>query len=484
MTDALARAAAGCLLPSFRGTVAPDWVLRLAESGVGGFVLFATNVRDGEQVRLLTKRLRAAGERPLVALDEEGGDVTRLFAHEGSPYPGALALGRVDDVGLTRRIGAAIARELRAVGVDLNLAPVADVSSNPRNPVIGARAFGSTPDHVARHVEAFVSGHQEAGVAACVKHFPGHGDVALDSHLQLPTSDLDAEALEAGPLVPFRAALDAGARAVMTAHVLLPAVDDAPATLSARILGGLLRQRLGFQGTIVSDALDMRAISAGIGVEEGAVQSLAAGADALCLGPEIDEAGIERVRQAIVAAVHAGRLDEARVREAAAHVRATTRNLPAVGGAPDRALGRRVAASALLVEGDAPSLHAPVTVVDLRPAWNIAAGPSPFTLSDALGSRLGTVRSIVLDADGAAPEVPSGEGSLVVVLRDAGRFEWQQARCAALVAAQPDAVVVETGVPGWRPDAAATFVTTFGAGRASLEAAAEALASASVGGAA
>src|SRR5262249_32215160 len=152
----------------------------------------------------------------IVAVDEEGGDVTRLFAGAGSPYPGPVALGHLDDVELTRRVALAIGAELRAAGVNLNLAPVADVNSNPRNPVIGIRAFGPDPERVAAHVAAFVEGQQAAGVAACAKHFPGHGDTAVDSHLALPTTDVEAAGLEGGPLVPFRAAIAAGTQAIMT----------------------------------------------------------------------------------------------------------------------------------------------------------------------------------------------------------------------------------------------------------------------------
>ncbi len=280
-------------------------------------------------------------------------------------------------------------------------------------------------------------------------------------------------------LPPFRAGIAAGARAVMTAHLVVPPTTDVPA-ISRRILTGVLREQLGFTGVIVSDGLDMRAIST-VGVSRGPCCRWPPGRTLSAWGPRSTRPDRARADQAIVGAVRDGRLPEARVHEAAARVRATALDLPAGSGAPDRALGRRAAAAALLVEGDAPALRAPVTVVDLRPAWNIAAGPSPFTLADALRPLLGEVRAIVLDSAGTGPDVPADGGSLVVVMRDAGRFEWQQACCAALVAARADAVVVETGLPGWRPAGSGTFVTTFGAGRASLEAAAAALVSTSVG---
>ena len=212
MSGEVERWAAGCLLASFPGHQAPDWIRRWLVRGLGGVVLFGDNVRDGEQVAEMTGVLR--GEHPdlVVAIDEEGGDVTRLEAASGSSYPGNLALGFVDDVELTRSVAGAIAGELRAAGVTLNLAPVADVNSNPRNPVIGVRSFGSQPELVARHVAAFVTGTQERGVAACAKHFPGHGDTALDSHLELPLVDDDQNTLVAGPLLPFRGRRRGGSR--------------------------------------------------------------------------------------------------------------------------------------------------------------------------------------------------------------------------------------------------------------------------------
>ena len=173
-------------MPGFAGLELPAWVRRRLSEGMGGVVLFARNIRDREQLAELTGAVRVERPDALIAIDEEGGDVTRLEADTGSSYPGNRALGVVDDVVLTERVAASIGAELRAVGVNLDFAPVADVASNPDNPVIGVRSFGAEPKLVARHVAAFVTGLQAAGVAACAKHFPGHGATAEDSHLQLP----------------------------------------------------------------------------------------------------------------------------------------------------------------------------------------------------------------------------------------------------------------------------------------------------------
>src|SRR4051794_23901293 len=233
-------AAAACLFPGFDGLTAPDWVRR---GGFRGVVLFARNIRDPDQLADLTASLPGL----LVAVDEEGGDVTRLEVAEGSSFPGNLALGAADDVALTRRVAAALGGELAAVGVNFDLAPVADVIVDPANPIVGVRSFGSDAALVSRHVAAFVEGLQSVGVTACAKHFPGHGESLADSHLELPSVETDRETLYTRALPPFRAAVEAGVRAVMTAHVRFAALDDEPATLSAKVIG-LLRSELGFDG--------------------------------------------------------------------------------------------------------------------------------------------------------------------------------------------------------------------------------------------
>jgi beta-N-acetylhexosaminidase len=198
MTVELRRLAAACIFPGFPGYEPTDWVRRWIADGLGGVVLFGWNVSDAEQVAALSAALRAERPELLVSTDEEGGDVTRLEVASGSSYPGNLALGVVDDVSLTEAVGAAIGSDLAAAGINLDLAPVADVNTNPRNPVIGVRSFGADPELVARHVLAFVRGLQRCRVAACAKHFPGHGDTEQDSHLGLPTAHGDLTAALAG----------------------------------------------------------------------------------------------------------------------------------------------------------------------------------------------------------------------------------------------------------------------------------------------
>jgi beta-N-acetylhexosaminidase len=479
MRGELERRAATCLLASFPGRRAPDWVRRWVERGLGGVVLFADNVRDGEQVAALSGALRAERPELVVAIDEEGGDVTRLEARSGSSYPGNLALGSVDDVELTRAVAGAIADELRAAGVTLNLAPVADVNSNPQNPVIGVRSFGSDPELVARHVTAFVRGTQERSVAACAKHFPGHGDTAADSHLELPVVDDGRDELLAGPLVPFRAAVEAGVSAVMTAHIVARGLDGAPATLSHAAVTDLLRGELGFAGMVVSDALEMRAISGTVGVEEGAVRAVAAGVDALCLGHDVNADLVERVHGALVAAVDSGRLPPERLADAADAVTRVGRfGTDAVPSrAPDGEIGAVAARRAVRARGDVALDGSPL-VVELEPAPMVAAGPHAHGLGNEISARRPGSEVLALNE---APRdnrrlVRSAEGRpLVLVLRDAARHRWQQAVASRVIELRPDAVVVETGLPGWLPSGATAYVETCGAGRVNIEAAADLL---------
>ncbi|MYQ44451.1 glycoside hydrolase family 3 protein, partial [Streptomyces sp. SID4985] len=322
-SDTLTRDALTVLQPGFTGTTAPDWLLRRLGEGLASVGLFGRNITSPEQLSALTAQLRTERPDVLVAIDEEGGDVTRLEARTGSSFPGNHALGAVDDVELTRAVARELGRRLADCGVHLNWAPSADVNSNPANPVIGVRSFGADTDLVARHAAAYVSGLQSAGVAACTKHFPGHGDTAVDSHHALPRIDVDADTLDRRDLAPFRAAIEAGTRAVMSAHILVPALDpDRPATLSRPILTGLLRGELGYEGLIVTDGMEMRAISGTYGIERGSVLAIAAGADAICVGGGLaDDETVRRLRDALVGAVRSGELAEERLGDAARRVR-------------------------------------------------------------------------------------------------------------------------------------------------------------------
>jgi beta-N-acetylhexosaminidase len=459
------------------GTEPPDWILRRAAAGLGGVCLYARNVTSPEQLAALTARLHGENPGLIISIDEEGGDVTRLEAATGSSYPGNLALGAVDDVELTRAVAHSMGAELAAAGIDLDLAPVADVNSNPINPVIGVRAFGSRPQPVARQTSAWITGLQEAGVAACAKHFPGHGDTSLDSHLDLPVVDEDPHQ---GALEPFRAAIAAGVQAVMSAHIVVPTIDSVPATISAKIMTGLLRDELGFDGLVVSDGLEMRAIAGGVGIVDGTVLALAAGCDLLCIGGGLAGEDIaQELREAIATAVRSGRVSEARLLDAAARVdrMALWRSKQSASLPADPDIGLAAARRAVLVEGSVRIGHNPV-VVQLRATPSQAAGVVPWGVAGPL-SRLGAqVTAIELDR---APENLDGilqaatGRSLVLVVKNLHRHPWMAALTDDLLAKRPDAVTVEMGLPACRPAGAAAYIATHGAARVCGIAAAELL---------
>jgi beta-N-acetylhexosaminidase len=273
-------------IPGPRLDVATRRALELL--GPGGVVLFARNIEDVAQLRELTAALHALPSRPLVAIDHEGGRVTRL----GPPltqFPAAAAVGR-SGTEATYAVGRAMGLELASLGIDVDYAPVLDVDSNPANPVIGDRAFSSDPTAAAALGLAFMRGLQSAGIRPCGKHFPGHGNTDRDSHLEQPIVRRDRAALDAVELLPFRAAIAAAIPLLMTAHVLYPALDpDNPATLSPLILGGLLRRELGFGGVVVSDDLAMRAISDRMPVADAAVAALRAGVDCVLVCHDLEE---------------------------------------------------------------------------------------------------------------------------------------------------------------------------------------------------
>ena len=488
--SSLARLADAVLLPPFPGNAAPRWVLRALERGLAGVTLFGPNVATAEQLAALTRTLRMAGSEPLLAMDEEGGDVTRLAHSAGSPYPGNAALGAVDDVQLTQQVYQALGTDLAGAGINLDLAPVVDVRTAAGNPVIGTRAFGDQTALVSRHAAAAVTGLQSAGVAACAKHFPGHGSTRQDTHRVLATVEGGIGQVRFRDLPPFAAAIAAGVASVMPGHLRVPGLTgDQAASQSAAALNGLLRGELGFTGVIISDALEMRAVSLRDGIPGAAVRAAAAGVDLLCLGRDLAEEGYLAVRDAITAAVRDGSLPEKRLADAAARVAALRSSLaagalpgrPAAGqgrdAPPDREVGLAAARRALRLTGTLPAVTDPV-VIEVEPAGNIAAGRVPWGLGPWLPG--GSVIRLAA-APGEAPAraiaaalAGAAGRSLIVVVRNAHRNAAAQARVSGVISQRPDVIVVEMGLPVWQPPARA-YLATYGASRTSGQAAAELL---------
>jgi beta-N-acetylhexosaminidase len=340
-------------------------------------ILFARNVEDAASTRALVDAAGAALSGtlpPLVAVDQEGGRVARL-RRGATGVPAMMAVAAGGDLGRAERIGAAIAHDLRRAGANVALAPVVDLATYPENTVIGARSFGDDPERVAAYGVALVRGLQGAGVAATLKHFPGHGATRDDSHLGLPRVESSAAVLRARDLVPFAAGIAAGARCVLSAHVVVTAFDaERPATLSPRILTDLLRGELGFDGVCFTDCLEMEAIAGSVGSARGAALALAAGADCVLIGHTLDVARAARAE--IVAAVARGELPEGRLREAARRVDALRAALPAAlpfedePPQGDRELALEVARAAVTLVRGTLRLgdRRPVTVVSFEGA--------------------------------------------------------------------------------------------------------------------
>jgi beta-N-acetylhexosaminidase len=389
---------AATLQPGFVGAHLPVWLERAHAGGLVSVCLYGDNVTDAAGLAVLCAALHDRMPGVLLAVDEEGGDVTRLHYPAGSPAVGNAVLGRLDDESTTRDAAAAIGEELTAYGIGLDLAPVVDVNSSPDNPVIGVRSFGAEPDAVGRHGAAWVEGLQSSGVLACAKHFPGHGDTVVDSHHGLPRLDVPLDVLRARELAPFRAAVAAGVASVMTSHIVVEALDpERPATFSPVVLA-VLRDELRFTGVIVSDALDMAGASAETGIPDAAVRALAAGVDLLCLGSRTTEDRFAGVHAAILDAVGSGRLARDRVAQAADRVRAlaarsatpSERGPVAPAQPPRQVLPTELVARAFRVTDEARrwiSRPGPLCVVQVDSVANLAVGRvawGPAALGEAV----------------------------------------------------------------------------------------------------
>ena len=485
---ALEQLADAILIPPFAGTIAPRWVLDALRRGLAGVTLFAPNMAAGpEALTALTRTLRGAAPDVLVAADEEGGDVTRVWYDTGSPYPGNAALGAVDDVALTQRVHAAIGADLAALGINLDLAPCLDVLAAPENPVIGTRSFGASPSLVARHGAAAVRGQQSAGIAACAKHFPGHGATLLDSHEEVAVVPDGLAVVTGRDLPPFRSAVAAGVLAVMPGHLRVAGLTGSlPASLSAAAIA-LLRSSLGFDGVVVSDALEMRAVADPFGLPGAAVRAVAAGNDLLCLGRDVPEDGYLAVRAAIAHAVGAGELPESRLAEAASRVaglRSSVGPTRADRSARHGGIGLAAARRALRLTGSLgiePEPRDPV-VVEVEPVVNMAAGDARWGLDAWVPA--GSLRRVAAAPDPAtttstatgALKAAAGR-SLILVVRDAHRSPATRSLVTAILAERPDTILVEMGLPYWQPPAGSyqAYLATFGASRANAQAAAELL---------
>jgi beta-N-acetylhexosaminidase len=463
---ALARGVIGVGFPGTTADTAPLDALRAF--GPGALILFARNVGTPGELRDLVGSLReTASPPPLITVDQEGGRVERI-QHGVAALPSAMAVGATGDVALAEKLGTLLGRDLARLGINVDLAPVADLSLQPRSVVVATRAYGDDPERVGAFAGAFAHGLERAGVAATVKHFPGHGSTAEDSHVALPRVSADAATLRARDLVPFaRAIADRAASIVITAHVVIEAFDpDRPATISHKVLTGLLRGELGYDGIVATDCLEMDAIAGSMGTVRGAVEALAAGADLLLISHHLELA--QQAADAIVAAVDAGEIPLARLQEAHERVRGLRERLakpselaePVDDEWPLDAARRAVT----VLRGDA-RLRAgkPVTVISFegtgvdnvaRSGGRARADETP-SLSSALRRRgwKSEVMRVPLepaasDIDVLLEHVPAlGDREFVIVTRDAHLYPAQKDAVTRILALAPDALVVSARSP-------------------------------------
>lgn len=459
---------------SFIGMMPSSAIMRaIRERRVAGVTLFReANVQDPGQVRELTQRLqqaaRQAGMPPLlIAADQEGGQLLAI-GEEVTLFPGNMALGATGSAELAYRAGEVIGRELAAMGINVNYAPVCDVNTNPWNPVIGVRSFGEDPYQVAELTAAFIQGIQSTGVVATAKHFPGHGDTQEDSHFTLPILNHDLQRLEQVEFIPFRAAIAAGVRMIMTAHLAIPAITgrhDLPATLAPEALRGILRERMGFEGVIITDALTMKAIrrtttTASLGLD--AIAAARAGADLLLFGPEPFD--WEEVFQALLQAAHRGILESEdllgsgerviRLRESVTGLEMP--DLSVVGCAAHRSVAEEIARqSVTLIRNHrnqlplAPGLETPIAVVMPRPVDLTPADTSSFVrpiLADALRRYHPRVDEFAISINPDAAEIAALRESLfpypIVVLGTINAFQQSgQAELVRVLLKEKDVVI-------------------------------------------
>lgn len=357
---------------SFNGYSVPDDILALVQEGrAASFCIFKKNITSPAQLRAMTDSIRQAAANggqpaPIIGIDQEGGQLMAV-ANGATEFPGNMALGATRSAQLAREAGRVTARELRTMGINMNFAPTLDVNINPRNPVIGIRSFGDDPALVARLGAAMIDGIQAEGVIATAKHFPGHGDTALDSHLDAPTVSHDKTRLEEIEIAPFVTAMKVGVGAVMGAHIIYAALDDvAPATLSRKILTDLLRDELGYDGLIVTDAMDMYAV-ARLGAQPSVEAALRAGADMIMLGHLEGQAELDATLAHLYQPESLTRIASARQRAAAP--------LPfeLVGAAEHQAIAQEIADRSITVvrstDGVLPlSGDATLGIVEIKPA--------------------------------------------------------------------------------------------------------------------
>lgn len=428
--------------PGFGGAVVPEWIKPYLENGLGSVTLFASNTPNFETTAKLIFELRSYNPKVLVAIDEEGGDVTRLFVREGSRYPTPALLGQCDDKELTTRSYNSMGRILKDLGIDMTYAPVADVVAFESNPIVGVRSFGMSTDVVTRHVSAAIEGLQNAGIGACAKHFPGHGAVLEDSHHDLPRIKSIYADYENHHIRPFIGAIKTGVSAVMTGHLIVESLDaEMPASLSHKVIRDYLRKTLGFNGLVITDALDMGAIGGSTKIHESALKALVAGADLLCFSGMGDQSQfVSSSLSWISRAIQSGGFDLDTLDEQVKRVRAWTHpkivNTPVVDEIDFREL-----IQGFEISGSVELVAAPINLIEIGTKPTIAAGDVSWGIHREL-------RAVGIACDIHASDAESlSTKKLVVAFRDAYRDASLLATLNRLYDRYPEAIFIDMGWP-------------------------------------
>lgn len=428
--------------PGFGGAVVPEWIKPWLENGLGSVTLFASNTPNFETASNLISEIRSYNPDVLIAIDEEGGDVTRLFVREGSRYPTPALLGQCDDEDLTFRSYSSMGAILKSLGVDITYAPVADVVAYENNPIVGVRSFGMSSDVVNRHVLRAVQGLQSSGVSACVKHFPGHGAVLEDSHHDLPRIKLSKNDYERVHIEPFKNAIASGVSAVMIGHLIAECLDpNLPASLSSKILRDYLRSELGFKGLIVTDALDMGAIGGPSKIHESALNALTAGADLLCFSGMGDQSQfVVNSFEWIQSAFNRGEISEDSFIESSQRIgEIRVKNLESTK--VEQNIDYKELISGFEVLGDVELSSSAINLVEIGTKPTIAAGDVSWGIHRELRSVGITCEIHASDAENLASK------KLVVAFRDAYRDGPLLATLNRLNQRFPDAIFIDMGWP-------------------------------------
>lgn len=446
MLEALPLAASLMMVDIPGPNLDPATKAHLAQYHFGGVCLFRKNIQSPAQLKKLVSDLREVlGPEAWIAIDQEGGAVQRVLELALAPAP--MALGAIGDPEVAQAVGEAVGRGLISLGINWNFAPSVDVNTNPLNPVIGDRSFGSDPKKVARLAVAWARGLEQAGVMASVKHFPGHGDTALDSHLDLPVVDKPLGVLEQTELLPFREAARAGLGSVMSAHIRFPQLDAYhPATLSPNILTGLLRDKLNFQGVVITDALDMQAITRNYPLEDSAVRAILAGSDMiLSLGkPQVHITQATAIARAIEdGTIPRAWLDgsQQRLRDSAARFPGTPRPYSKAQLGRDRSLMSQVALQSITAYRNPARPRPKENILIVSAGSSFSAGPYGETVAvedfaKLLAEHFPRVKQFVYDPKQAGEyteklEQAAGKADFLLVV-SVGRSPLEEAEASLL----------------------------------------------------